>query len=172
MADSKQQARGLAAEAVEQGKGMLSRQKEAAAEQVDQVAQAVRSTARELGGDERNGTGRYVEMAAQRLESFGRQLREKDLNGFIADAQDLARQSPAAFFGGSVLAGFLLARFMKSSSSSPHEDAWQAKTPADSADAGEQGWSHPNWSGSPEEVGAPTTSFTGSNSQGGSHADR
>ena len=172
MADSRQPARGLAAEAIEQGKDALSRQKEAAAEQMDQVAQAVRSTARQLGTDERNNTGRYVEIAAERLESFGRQLREKDLNGFLADAQDLARHSPAAFFGGSVLAGFLLARFMKSSSSAPSGRAWQAGTPADSADAGDQGWSHPQWSGSPEEVGTPTTSFTGSNPPGGSHADR
>jgi len=172
MADSRQQARGLAAEAIEQGKDVLARQKEAAAKQVDQVAQAVRSTARQLSGDERNNTGHYVEMAAERLESFGRQLREKDLNGFLADAQELARHSPAAFFGGSVLAGFLLARFMKSSSSAQSGSGWQAETPADSADAGEQGWSHPQWSGGPEEVGTPTTSFTGPNTSGGSHADR
>lgn len=110
-------------------------------------------------------------MAAERLESFGRQLREKDLNGLIAQAQDMARRSPAAFFGGSMLAGFLPARFMKSSASgSEGEPAWQSRPPADRADAGAEGWSHPQGSSGPEKAGAPT-SFTSSNASGGSHVD-
>ena len=165
MEDIEQQARGVAAEAVEQGRSMLSRQKEAAA---DQVAQAVRSSADHLQGDAAD-TGRYVEMAAARLESFGRQLREKDFNALIGDVQQMARHSPAAFFGGSVLAGFLLARFVKSSSSVSSARAWEADSPADSADASDHGWSHPEWTGGPEEVGTPTTSFTGSESSGGRH---
>lgn len=166
MADLQEQARGTATDAIDQGKAMLTRQKEAAAERVEQVAQAVRSGARELTG--RDGeTGRYVEMAAERLESFGRQLREKDLNGLIADVQDLARRSPAAFFGGSVLAGFMLARFVKSSSTHADESS-RGTASAERADAGDQGWSHPKWSAGPEDVSTPS-SFTGSNATGGSH---
>jgi len=168
MADMGQQARASAADAAEHGKSMLSRQKEAAADRVEQVAHAVRSGARELQGSDE--AGRYVEKAAERLESFGRQLREKDLNGLIADAQDMARRSPAAFFGGTVLAGFLLARFMKSTAADRGGEAWRPRSPADTADAGGEGWSHPQWSSGPEEVGTPTpTSFTGSETTGGSH---
>jgi len=164
MADIRYEARGTAADAVDQGRGMLARQKESAADRMEQVANAVRSGGRELpGGD--GETGRYVEMAADRLESFGRQLREKDINGLIADMQDMARRSPAAFFGGSVLAGFMLARFMKSSSS-PADDSTGHAQASDSADAGEQGWSHPKWSASPEDVSTPS-SFTGSDVTGG-----
>lgn len=166
MADIREEARGAAADAVDQGRDMLARQKEAAAERVEQVANAVRSGGRELpGGD--GETGRYVEIAAERLESLGRQLREKDLNGLIADVQDMARRSPAVFFGGSVLAGFMLARFMKSSSAHPAESARHAEA-ADSADAGDQGWSHPKWSAGPEDVSTPS-SFTGSNATGGNN---
>ena len=50
MADLQEQARGTATDAIDQGKAMLTRQKEAAAERVEQVAQAVRSGARELTG--------------------------------------------------------------------------------------------------------------------------
>ncbi len=113
---AKDQAAELAGRAKEQGKSIAARQKDAAAAQLDSVASAVRDTARRLEGDRPGGTGRYVSMAAERLESFGRQLREKDVDRLIDDAQSFARRSPMAFFGGSVLAGFLLARFLRSSS--------------------------------------------------------
>jgi len=167
--DIGQQARGLAAEAVEQGSSMLSRQKDAAAQRMEQAARAVRSGARELQAADADG-GRYVEMAAQRLEDFGRQLREKDLNGLISEAQELARRSPAAFFGASLLAGFLLARFMKSSAAASGDGATQMRPGADGADAGPVDWPHPQWSGAPEEVGAPT-SLTTSNASRGDHVD-
>jgi hypothetical protein len=60
--------------------------------------------------------GRYVGYAAERLQSLGRQLRDKDVDALIHDAQDLGRRAPGAFFAGSVVAGFLLARFLKASS--------------------------------------------------------
>jgi hypothetical protein len=113
---AKDRAAELAGRAKEQGKSMAARQKDAAAAQLDSVASAVRDTARRLEGDRSGGAGRYVSMAAERLESFGRQLREKDVDRLIDDAQSFARRSPMAFFGGSVLAGFLLARFLRSSS--------------------------------------------------------
>lgn len=105
----------IAGRAKEQGKTILAQQKEAAAGQVDSVASAFRSTARQLEDENRADVGRYVGFAAERLESIGRQLRDKDVDSLIGDAQDLARRSPVAFFGGSVIAGFLLARFIKSS---------------------------------------------------------
>ena len=110
----KQEASGLAGRASEQGRSMLSRQKEAAADHLDSVAKALRGSARGLEQEE-PAAGRYVGYAAERLQSMGRQLRDRDVDGLLDDVQDLGRRAPGAFFAGSVIAGFLMARFLKSS---------------------------------------------------------
>jgi hypothetical protein len=115
MHEARQQAEKLSDRAMEQGRSMFDSQKDNAARQVDSVAHAFRSTAGQLSGQGQSQAGQYVGMAADRLESLGRQLRQKDLDTMVNDVQDLGRRAPGAFFAGSVVAGFLLARFMKSS---------------------------------------------------------
>jgi hypothetical protein len=118
--EARERAAQMASQAKERGKAMAARQKDAAAAQLDTVASAVRDTAGRMENGQSGQVGRYVGMAADRLESFGRQLREKDIDTLIEDAQGFARRSPVAFFGGSVVAGFLLARFLRSSAG--HEE--------------------------------------------------
>ena len=113
--DIKQQAGSLADEAKEQGKAAIERQKDSAAGELGAAAEALRSGANRLQ-QEHPQAGRFVEYAAERLETFGQQIRSKDLDTLIDDAMQMARRSPAAFFAGSVAAGFLLSRFVKSSS--------------------------------------------------------
>lgn len=110
----KQEASGLAGRATEQGRSLLSRQKDAAAEHLDAVARALHGSARGLEREE-PAAGRYVGYAADRLQSMGRQLRDRDLDALLDDVQDLGRRAPGAFFAGTVVAGFLMARFLKSS---------------------------------------------------------
>lgn len=111
----RQTAREMAGRVKEQGRSMFEQQKDSAAQQVDSVAHAFRNTAGQLQGEGQSHAGRYVEMTADRLESFGRQLRQKGMDTLISDAEDMGRRAPAIFFTGSVVAGFLLARFLKSS---------------------------------------------------------
>jgi hypothetical protein len=54
-------------------------------------------------------------------------VRERSLEDLMCMVDDFARRQPAAFFGGSVVAGFLLSRFLKSSN---------ARRPASSSDFG------------------------------------
>lgn len=107
--------------AKDESRSMLSRQKEAAAGQADSLAHAFRDTAHSLAREHHEQTGHYIGYAADQLESLGRRLRERDVDALIGDAQDYARRSPGVFFGGAVLAGFLLARFLKSSAERHHE---------------------------------------------------
>jgi hypothetical protein len=112
--DVRQRATSLADEARTESKQALARQKDAAAGQADSVASALRSAAADLDRDEPQAS-RFVAYAAERLEAFGRQVRDKDIDSLITDAERLGRRSPAAFFAGSVALGFLLSRFLKSS---------------------------------------------------------
>jgi hypothetical protein len=114
MDEARQKAASLAGEARAEGKNVLSQQKEGAAEQVGSVASALRSAADDLQQRDPR-TGRFVSYAADRLENFGRQVRDKDIDSLIGDAERLGRRSPAVFFAGSVALGFLLSRFLKSS---------------------------------------------------------
>lgn len=106
----------VASRAKDKSRSMFEQQKESALGQVGSVAQAIRSTASNLQGEGQDQTARYVQMIADQLESIGGRLRDKDLDTLVQDAQNLARRSPGTFIAGSVVAGFLLARFFKSSS--------------------------------------------------------
>jgi hypothetical protein len=111
----KEQAGELAGRAADKGKSILSRQKESAASQLDSVAHALHGTARRLEDDHQDQAGRFVGFAADRIESLGTRLRTQELDTLVQDAQGLARRSPGAFFAGTVVAGFLLSRFLKAS---------------------------------------------------------
>jgi hypothetical protein len=92
----------------------LERQKEVGAEQIGGVASAVHGAAREL---ERGmpGMARTVHDAAARLDRASASLRDGNPEEIIAAIGRFAREQPAVFFGGAVLAGFALSRFLKSS---------------------------------------------------------
>jgi hypothetical protein len=111
----------MTSRAKEQGRSMFEQQKESAAAQADSVAHAFRSTANQLQGEDKSPAGRYINLAADQVESLGRRLREKDLDAIFRDVEDLARRSPGPFFAGSLVAGFLFARFLKSSAQHRHE---------------------------------------------------
>ena len=119
-AEVKDEAASLADRAKQEGKAMASRKKDAAAGQADSAAQALHRAADELQGSQHPQAGRYVGFAAEQLEGLGRRLRDTDIDGLIADADALSRRSPVAFFAGSIAAGFLVSRFLKSSADRRH----------------------------------------------------
>lgn len=88
--------------------------KEGGAERIDGVAQAIHSAADQLGRDLPQAAG-YIHEAAARLEHASSMVRERSVEDLMSMVDDFARRQPAAFFGGSVLAGFVLSRFLKSS---------------------------------------------------------
>ena len=57
-----------------------------------------------------------MHAAASRLEQGAQALRERNIGDLVGGFNDLARREPLAFFGGAVLAGFAISRFLKSSS--------------------------------------------------------
>jgi hypothetical protein len=106
-------------------KGMASGVKEAAdeakAKGLDHVAgvgRAVHGAADELGRELPQAAG-YIHSVADRLESASSALRERSVEDLASSFNNFARQQPAAAFAGSVLAGFALSRFLKSSAPRP-----------------------------------------------------
>jgi hypothetical protein len=102
----------------EQGQSLLTERKKTTADEIGSVAKALHKTAQELHQQEHPPMiTSYAEWAGDALERFSNTLRERDLNTLLRQTQDFARRQPGVFVGGAVVAGFLLARFLKSSAS-------------------------------------------------------
>jgi ABC-type transporter Mla subunit MlaD len=93
------------------------RQKDAGADKLGDVAGAVHGAARSLETGMPQMAS-YIHGAAARLEGAAKTLRDQSVDDLIDGVSSFARNQPAVFFGGAVLAGFALTRFLKSSSQS------------------------------------------------------
>lgn len=94
---------------------MVDQQKTAGADQLSGLAKAAQSAAGDLR-DTSPQVARLVSDAASSVDRFAGDLRGRDIGDVLGQVAGFARQQPVAFFAGSVLAGLLLARFLKSES--------------------------------------------------------
>jgi hypothetical protein len=100
----------------ERARSMADREKHAAVGRVEGVAHALRTASDELREQGQPMIAEYSQYAAEGLESMARSLDRRDLDDFVEGVEQFARERPIAFLGGAMVAGFALARFMKSSS--------------------------------------------------------
>lgn len=98
----------------EHAREVVDQQKAVGAEQIHGVAGAVHGAARELESQMPRAAG-YVHDAAARLEGAASALRERSIEDLVTGFGAVARSQPLAVFGGAVLAGFAISRFLKSS---------------------------------------------------------
>jgi hypothetical protein len=90
---------------------------EAKTKGVDQIAgvsRAVRGAADELGRELPQAAD-YIHSVADRLDGASSALRERSIEDLVSTLNSFARRQPAVAFTGSVLAGFGISRFLKSS---------------------------------------------------------
>ena len=107
--------RGVLDRVRERASEQLSSQKDRATDGLGTLANAVRETTRPLRDQQYGMIADYVEQAADRLEKFSANLRDRDLSELVDDAQRFARRQPALFLATTFTAGVLAARFLKSS---------------------------------------------------------
>ena len=90
-------------------------------EQKANAADGVRDVSRALGDaadnlDERYGfVAGYVRDAAGEVDRVASTLKDRSIDDLVYSVEGFARRQPTAFLGATVLAGFALARFIKSS---------------------------------------------------------
>jgi hypothetical protein len=89
-------------------------QKARGVDAIRSFARAIDSAAAELEGQSPT-VAHTVHEAARRVDGLSDNLSNRNVNELIDSAAQLARTQPALFIGGSVAAGFALARFLKSS---------------------------------------------------------
>jgi hypothetical protein len=89
--------------------------KQQGAERIDRLGRAVHGAANEIGKEIPQAAD-YVHSAAEGLENAASNLRNRSVEDLIGAFNRFARQQPVAAFAGAVLAGFVISRFIKSSS--------------------------------------------------------
>jgi ElaB/YqjD/DUF883 family membrane-anchored ribosome-binding protein len=87
-----------------------------AGEQVSATADALRRVGGQLRQEGKATPAQYAERAAEPVERLGRYLTDADGERLIRDAEDFARRRPWVVVAGGAALGFLVARFIKASS--------------------------------------------------------
>jgi uncharacterized protein YjbJ (UPF0337 family) len=134
LGQAKEQAKDLASEAKDQAKevanqardhvqSLVGQQKDQAADRLGSLAGALREAGRKLNeGQQAGDFGQYADRAAQQVERLSGYLRDHELRDFVRDTETFARRRPEVFLGGTLIAGLMLARFLKASSPSQGYD--------------------------------------------------
>jgi hypothetical protein len=112
----KQQAKETADEVRDRARSLAEQRKHAAVGRVEGIAHALRTASDELRDQGQPMVAEYSRYAAEGLESMARSLDRREVGDFVGGVEQFARERPVAFLGGAMVAGFALARFMKSSS--------------------------------------------------------
>jgi hypothetical protein len=115
MGQVKQGAKEAVTKVKEQATSAVSQQKDTAAQKLDSVSKAFRQSAEGLNEGQVPAVGKLLEQAAESIEGLAQSVRDGDFRGVIDGVEDWARRHPAIFLGGSLVAGLLVARFLKSS---------------------------------------------------------
>ncbi len=113
---ARQQAGQLANRGSEQVKSQLDNQKHQAAQRMVPVQSALRETAHQLRSQGQGPMAQYADRTSDQVERFSGYLRETDVDEIIDEVRGFARRRPAIFLGSAATLGFLVARFLKSSS--------------------------------------------------------
>jgi len=100
----------------ERARSIADQQKHAAAGRVEGIAHALRTASDDLREQGQPMIAEYSRYAAEGLESMAQSLERRNVDDFVEGVENFARERPVAFLGGAMVAGFALARFMKSSS--------------------------------------------------------
>ncbi len=87
--------------------------KAGAAQSVEEVAHSLRESGRAF--EDTPHIRAFVDSAAAGLEDLASDIRDRDFADLYAEVEDFARRRPAAVAAGAGIAGFLVARFLKSS---------------------------------------------------------
>ena len=108
----------------EQAAHLAEQQKETGARQLSGIAGAVHAAADQLD-QQLPGAARYIHDAAERIDHAASDLRNRNFADIADGVRRLGHERPLALFGGAVLAGFVLTRFLKSGQGAMGGESWR-----------------------------------------------
>ena len=111
-----------------QAQDYVERRKGDAAQSVNDLAKTLRDSSRTF--DDRPNIKAFFDSAAEGLEQLGGSIEARSFTDFYEDAEAFARRAPVAVAVGTFVAGFIAARFIKSSSLPQDREGSTATAPA------------------------------------------
>ena len=108
-----QEMRGQAASGIKQ---QLDSRSTDAGDQVFAIGDAIRRVGEQLREEGQEAPARYARQVAQPVERLGRYLTDADGERILRDVEQFARRRPWATAAGGLAIGFVVARFIKASS--------------------------------------------------------
>ena len=118
--DQAKETAGQAYEAVsEKAAGKLDEKRSTLSDGLSAVADSVRQVSSNLGSSQTDNSlaeaaAKYTDTAARKIENVAGYFENKDVRAMARDLESFARRNPAIFIGAAFGAGFLVARFLKS----------------------------------------------------------
>ena len=114
--EAKEQTAELAGQARQHVSTLLADQKTFAADRLESFAGVLRDAAQKIDKhDVGDSIGSYTNRAAEQIETISKYVRTTNFQTMLGDAGQFARRRPEVFLGGTLLAGLLVARFLKAS---------------------------------------------------------
>lgn len=117
----KQTAGATFSRAKEEAGRLAADKKTETADRIGNYGAAIHDSAKSLEEKDPN-IAWLTHRAADRLESVADYVRNRDFGALRADAENLARRHPVAFFGGLFLAGIVLGNVLKASNHGPNSN--------------------------------------------------
>ncbi len=114
----KDQAKRTVSQVTDQAKTNVDSRMGEVASELGSVAEAVRQTSEDLGGQDQEAIARYGNRIADQIEGVSNYLNNRGVEEVLADVEGLARRQPALFLGGAFTLGLLVGRFLRSSNQS------------------------------------------------------
>ena len=97
-------------------KSTIESQKGKAAAGLESMARALRKTSETFQGENQRGISQYAKQLAGKMEGASHYVRDKNIDELIDDAGKFVQRQPVLALSGIFTMGFIVARFLKSSS--------------------------------------------------------
>lgn len=130
--EAKEQVTNLTDQLRQQATNQLTAQKEQIVDGLETVALLLHQAGEHAQQQDKALIANYVDKAAQQVSAFSESIGQQDVTQVVETTKDFARREPMLFVGGALLAGFLGARFMRSSTAQA-EQMGQAQSTNDSS---------------------------------------
>ena len=126
--EAKEQVTNLTDQLRQQVTSQISSQKEQIVGGLETVALLLHQAGEHAEQQDKALIANYADKAAQRVSTFSETVEQQDISHLIETTKNFARREPMLFVGGSLLAGFLGARFMRSSAAQAEQMGQEQST--------------------------------------------
>jgi hypothetical protein len=112
----------------EQATGYMDQRKDAVAQSIADFGQSLRDACAQF--DDRPNIKTVVDSAADGIDQLAESIRARSFNELFDEAEDLIRRRPGTVAAATMVAGFLVARFIKASAENIREEQEQRRRAA------------------------------------------